>query len=672
MKAAPRKGKTGKNARRRKKSGKIGRVLALCSVVCILAAVGTTAAVFFIGSSSLTDRILQGDTRSAAYALTARTAQMKGDAENYAMEFASDGNVTSALEESRQSSLAGILKMVIQNSGADVDFAAISDPGGKILASTLTDRAGGSVAALPDVKSAMSGKGVNGDVASGPDARLAVRATAPVYTKGSVPLGYLSTGYSLEKSGVVDALKAANGCDYVIYWKNTGLSSSIKTGNARRTGFALDPGTGKTVSGKQTVTGKTVLFGETYASLYQPIADSTGKVVGVLFVGKPISEFLSFQKKYILAAAFAAAVLAAINIFLFGRISKKRIAGPIQEMSRMAADLAEGKLGGAGTTSAADDEIGRLGRSLGTMTDNLRRYVKDISLRLTVMAKGDMTAEFAMEYIGDFRPIQSALREISDSLNRVLAHIDQSARQVSGSAGRVSAGAQELAQGAAEQSDSIQKLSASIEDVSRRVGETTGRIRGMTQTVSNAVEDVANSSRKTGNMLDAMDGIRLSSDRIGKIIKSIDDIAFQTNILALNAAVEAARAGEAGKGFSVVADEVRNLAAKSAAASKETAALIHDTLEKVRNGFGLAEEAAKSSRQIDRKLRQLAGDMDEIGRTSAVEAAAVDKIRDGIARVSSVVQTNSATAEASAAESEELSGQAALLREEVGKFRLKT
>lgn len=306
------------------------------------------------------------------------------------------------------------------------------------------------------------------------------------------------------------------------------------------------------------------------------------------------------------------------------------------------------------------------------MSFNLRQYIVDISQQLTAMAQGDMTAVFKMEYVGDFEPIKKSLEKISCSLNATLSQINQSAQQVSLSASQVSSSSQELAQGTVEQSGSVQELSATIEGVSQKVTETTGKVRRMTQTVANAVEDVGNSNRKVEHMLAAMNGIRQSSDQIGKIIKSIDDIAFQTNILALNAAVEAAHAGEAGKGFAVVADEVRNLAAKSAEASKETAALIHDTLEKVQSGFKLAEDTAKSSQQIHTKLQQLTGDMHEIDRTSATEAVAVGKIRQAIAQFSSVVQTNSATAEESAAASEELSGQAALLRQEVGKFRLRS
>lgn len=658
---------------REKKGGSVGKNLTIVSTICIIAASFATALVFFSGSNRMVTMIMQDDTQYAMTSLQAEIDSLKKDAEQHASDFAGNDDIVSAMNPKLRGYLAENMKMVIQNTGADVDFMTITDESGNVLASTSSGQTGGSLSGLQSVKEAVLGHGTKAYVETGFDDKLAVRAAAAIRDSHGKVLGMLSTGYSMDKVKIVDSLKQANGCEFTVFLNDVRYNTTIQAGDKRQLGTKLDPSIANVViGGKKAFEGETTLLGVHYYSRYQPITGPDGKVIGAYFAGKPIARIKSLQTMTDFFAVAAAIVVSAISILIFMKLSRKRIARPIQKMSQMAAEMADGNLDAAEVAVSSNDEIGQLGKSLGTMAFHLQRYVKDISHQLSVMAKGDMTAEFDMEYIGDFKPIQSALQKISDSLNRTLARIDQSAQQVSSSASQVSSGSQELAQGASEQTGSVQELSAAIEDVSQKVAETTGKVRSMTQTVANAVEDVGSSNRKAEHMLAAMTGIRQSSDQIGKIIKSIDDIAFQTNILALNAAVEAARAGEAGKGFAVVADEVRNLAAKSAEASKETAALIHDTLEKVQNGFELAEDTAASSRQIHTKLQQLTGDMDEIDRTSASETAAVGRIRHGIAQVSSVVQTNSATAEESAAASEELSGQAALLREEVGKFHLKS
>lgn len=654
------------------KAGKtIGKRLVVTSTACILAAVLATAAAMFIGNNLMTNMMLQDDTKNAISFMNAKMDTMKKDAEKYSSEFASNDNIISAIKT--KSNLSETLEMVLQNLGTDVDFATITDSDGKVLASTSTAKAGESLSALADMKTALQGHGTKAYVETGPDAKLAVRAAAAIRKTDGTAIGYLTTGYGLDQFKTTDALKQANGCDYTVFLGDVRINTTLENGGRRQTYTKLDPAlTERVITQKGTFSGEVWFFGKPYYSLYEPLLGPDGKAIGAFFVGKPISGMKTFQQITGLFAAAAVVLLSVISIFIFRKSTKKRISEPIRKMSQLAADMADGRLGSMNAGVSSADEIGQLGQSLQTMSLTLQRYVKDISRRLDGMAKGDMTENFDMEYIGDFEPIQTSLRKISDSLNRTLIQIDASASQVDSSSTQVAHGSQELAQGAAEQAASVEELSAAIEDVSQKVNATTAKIGSMAQTVCDTADDVGSSNRKADNMLAAMNGIRESSDKISKIIKSIDDIAFQTNILALNAAVEAARAGEAGKGFAVVADEVRNLAAKSASASKETAILIRDSLEKVHSGVGLAEETAESSALIQTKLRSLTGNMEEINRTSADEASAVERIRQGIIQVSSVVQTNTATAEESAAASEELSGQAAVLRGEVGKFRLKS
>ncbi|NLP25785.1 MAG: methyl-accepting chemotaxis protein, partial [Clostridiales bacterium] len=222
-----------------------------------------------------------------------------------------------------------------------------------------------------------------------------------------------------------------------------------------------------------------------------------------------------------------------------------------------------------------------------------------------------------------------------------------------------------------EQASSIEELSASINEIAVQVKENADNVNTATKYVNETIDVIVESTNEMNNMLAAMNDINNSSNEIAKIIKVIDDIAFQTNILALNAAVEAARAGTAGKGFAVVADEVRNLALKSADAAKQTTALIENSIATVQHGSSLAEKAAGSLEVVATKSNLVGETIEHVLVASNEQAQSIEQINTGVEQISSVVQTNSATAEESAAASEELSGQADMLKNLVSEFRLK-
>lgn len=349
------------------------------------------------------------------------------------------------------------------------------------------------------------------------------------------------------------------------------------------------------------------------------------------------------------------------------------IGKPIQLCTERLDKLAKGDLKSELAQVHTKDETKALSDATGTIVTTLQGIITDISWGLGEIAAGnlDLDSRHREFYVGDFQPLAEAMYGILEKLNSTMRQINMAAEQVAGGAVQVADGAQVLSRGATEQASSIEELAATINDISgysENTAEGTLEADGQSQI---AGSKVAECDKQMQDMLIAMNDIREKSDEIGKIIKTIEDIAFQTNILALNAAVEAARAGSAGKGFAVVADEVRNLAGKSAEASKNTSALIAGAVQAVENGVGYADQTARSLAEIVEASKAVSDRIGEIASDTKEQAASISQVTIGIEQISGVVQSNSATAEQSAAASEELSGQAEMLKELVGKFRLR-
>jgi len=343
---------------------------------------------------------------------------------------------------------------------------------------------------------------------------------------------------------------------------------------------------------------------------------------------------------------------------------------PIRAASATLNQLAQGNLN---ITMDGDfkGQHGKIKDDMNRTIAFLKQYVDEITTTLELVGQGDLSQEITNHYLGDFIAIKYAINDITSRLSTVMAEINEAAGQVESGSRQISDGGQQLSQGTTEQASSIQELSASIEEVA---AETKRNAINANEANDRAIEVRANA--QSGNeqmtkMVTSMADINESSHNISKVIKVIDDIAFQTNILALNAAVEAARAGQHGKGFAVVAEEVRTLAARSAEAAKETTVLIEGSITKVEAGTKIADETADGLKEILNQIEKVASLVESIARASNDQASEIAQITMGLDQVSQVVQTNSATAEESAAASQELSGQAEILKEMVGAFKLK-
>ena len=369
----------------------------------------------------------------------------------------------------------------------------------------------------------------------------------------------------------------------------------------------------------------------------------------------------------VLLSACALILIIAVIFLLLHRLLR-----PIKSIVSAAAEIADGNLN-VQIAAESEDEVGRLARTFLKMVQNLNAIVSDVDYILGKMAEGDFDVRTNSEesYVGNFRGILSSMRTLNIKLSNVLMQINTAADQVSDGSEQVSSGAQALSQGTTEQASSIEELAATINEISLHVKQTAeNAVQAREQTIHAGCE-VDSCNHQMQEMIAAMDEIGEMSGQISKIIKTIEDIAFQTNILALNAAVEAARAGEAGKGFAVVADEVRNLASKSAEASKNTSALIEGAVRAVEKGTNIANETAHMLNKVVESAQAVSETVDKIADATKEQSSAIGQITVGVDQISSVIQTNSATAEESAAASEELSGQAQMLKALVNQFNLR-
>ena len=381
------------------------------------------------------------------------------------------------------------------------------------------------------------------------------------------------------------------------------------------------------------------------------------------------------ERNSLISIGVILAVMVVATVLVLGTAFKlvKGIMEPTEKVRKALMGFSEGNLD-IPVDYESKNELGDMCNALRSSQDTLSTVIEDICYLLGEMANGnfDVRSRATDKYVGALGAVLESIRKINSNLSDTLAQIDMSAEQVSSGSEQVSTGAQALAQGATEQASAVEELSATITEISNNAKKNAESTELAMRHSLEAGGLVNESSKYMEEMVEAMGSISQSSQEIGRIISTIENIAFQTNILALNAAVEAARAGSAGKGFAVVADEVRNLATKSDQAAKATKELIDRSIESVQSGDEIVKKVSDAlSRTVDAAGLAM-NSLKEITKAVETEAESISQVTEGIDQISSVVQTNSATSEESAAASEELSSQASLMKDLMMKFTLRS
>lgn len=484
--------------------------------------------------------------------------------------------------------------------------------------------------------------------------------------------GTIAVGYSYSTNFLVDSLMEQTQNQATLFADNVRIATTVtKEDGERAIGTTMLDNIYRTViKNGEVYQQETVIFGEKYMATYMPIKDGKGTILGALFTGAPMAQSISNRRTVAIISISLGAVMLILASAVFLRFVTVNISGPVSMVKTMAAEMEVGNLrGNPGIRGKiGNNEIGDLAKALASAITTLDGYISDISEMMKEMSEGNFGYQTSVSYKGDFISIGQSASALHDKMKSVVSSINTSADEVYNGSEQISNISSVIADGTTRQAAAAEELSASMAEISDSINLTVESVEKTMELSHMSLNTVNNQSTQIKDMLSAMENIEESTGEISKIIQSIEDIAFQTNILALNAAVEAARAGAAGKGFAVVADEVRNLATKSAEAAKNTSTLIESCIAAVNNGSDMAHRTASAMNTVVENVNSTNKLIDDINLQTAKQAEAVAQVKAGIDSITDVVQQNSATAEESAANCQELNSQAMNLRKQIAIF----
>lgn len=650
----------------------LGLKISLLVALIIAVIIGGCFGFLTISLNTLIRNLAGQEAQAANVALGKALADYQDAALTRSTLIANESDVVNAILQNDRLTL----KQLLTQNMAGLDVITLCDANGNVLARGDSDQAGDSVLNQLTLATALkTGTGMS-TIEKGSVVGLSIRGSAAIKDKNGNIIGAVTCGNDLSKEKYVDDIKLRSNCEVTIFDGDTRLSTTLTDEQGNRTigTKASDQVIETVLNQREDYSQQMELFGSQYAAYYSPLIRED-HVLGMLFVGVNIDETLAEQKAMMhkmLLLAVASGIISIIVVLLFSFFSVSR---PLKKIGVLAEKISSGDIGISSSAQSiidirSTDEIGALAKKLEQAYMQLRGYVREIQERMQGLVDGDLLTESTYAFEGDFILIKDSINSIVGKLNQVMSEVSSSAAQVSSGAKQIADGSQSLAQGSTEQAAAIEELSASISESSRQThqsADVTREAADLSRVIKNKAET---GSQQMEHMMQAVQEINGASEQISKVIKVIDDIAFQTNILALNAAVEAARAGQHGKGFAVVAEEVRSLAAKSAEAAKDTSGLIENTITKTNLGLKIAHETSASLQEIVEGINRSAEIVDQIAKSSDEQAMAIMQVNTGIDQVAQVVQQNSATAEESAAASEEMNGQSDLLAQLISHFKV--
>lgn len=596
-------------------------IFVVTAVILIIAFIVGTALVQF---NSFNNTVSQEQAVKGMEGLNSLIEDYKYQSLKLATLISLNLDVISAVETKDANSIFNVVSSIANE--AKIDFITITDNNGIVLIrSHDANKKADSVMNQTNIQMALKGKSYS-TVESGTIVKLSARTGVPIKNKEGIIIGAVSTGYMLDKVEILDKLKQIYKTDITLFLGDTRFNTTIVQNGNRLVGTKLDPKIAEILlNKKEKYIGNATILGMPFICAYMPLINSDNQVIGILFAGQPLQQVIASRNNIIAIVVVIAAVATLIFAASIYFYITKKVSKPLSTVVSAAEKIADRNLD-VSIDFKSNDEIGILCNEFNKMTDNL---------------------------------------------NEVLNNISIASKQVASGSSQVSSSSIALSQGATEQASSIQQLTATLDEISTQTKQNAQSANDANKLVETAKSDALTCNDQMKQMLVSMEQINKSSNNISRIIKVIDEIAFQTNILALNAAVEAARAGQHGKGFAVVAEEVRNLAIRSAKAAKETTDMIEGSINKVEDGTKIANKTAEALNNIVDGFSKVANLVKTISLASNEQATGITQVNQAISQVSQVIQTNSATSQESAAASEELSSQAEILKNQVDRFVLK-
>ena len=583
-----------------------------------------------------------------------------------------DSSVISALQGENNEDTVLIFSKEANTLG--VDSATLFDADGKVRTATYS-LIGTDLSSQACVKSVLNGKGGEVTMEKSDQFQCSINATVPIYVDGNL-LGGILVSYDVSNTAFLDQFKKQTGNDFMIFLGDKNMNTTLMDQNLKRTtGGKLDSQIAKTVlKGGKTYTTNTKINGVKYIATYSPITSSDKTITGVLFSGYNMESYYSGLYRSVTLSMITAVTLTLLISIFSSYYLKEHIRKPLQNVVLAVNDIASGEMTDATNEALAQlttqDEIGQLARSMEEAVRSVRKISDDTQYLEKAMSRNDLTVSVKTDsHRGIYKMIVDVVNHLFQEIADNMKTIRVISEEINNHTNQMAEASQTLAQGSTEQAGSVEELASTIESIVTKVNHTAENAKSAYRASQETETQVMSSSDQMASMMNAMEEITKTSEKIGAIVKTIDDLAFQTNLLALNAAVEAARAGAQGRGFAVVADEVRELANKSAEAAKSTEELIEDALDAIQKGTKFAHSAKEGMENVVGKTTKVNEMISQITAAADDEVQMLGQVSDGVDQISVVVQTNSSIAEETAATSQGLSAQTKQLSDMVSKYK---